>query len=142
MAGQRGFFDLDERYAALSKSGVPLERLAGLVDFEMFRGELDAALARSDRTRGGRPPTDPVLMFKVLVLQALYGLSDAQAEFQIMDRRTFGRFLGLDDGHRVPDATAIWRFPRPWSGPARSSGCLPGSTGSSTSSIYLSTPQA
>jgi len=44
------------------------------------------------------------------VLQALYGLSDAQTEFQIMDRRTFGRFLGLDDGDSVPDETTIWRF--------------------------------
>ena len=50
------------------------------------------------------------MMFKVLVLQALYGLSDAQAEFQIMDRRTFCRFLGLDAGDDVPDETTIWRF--------------------------------
>jgi len=41
------------------------------VDFELFRPELDAALNRSDGSRGGRPPMDPVLMFKVLVLQAL-----------------------------------------------------------------------
>lgn len=110
MTQQRGFFDLDERYAALSKAGDPLERLSALVDFEMFRADLDAALRRSDRGRGGRPPLDAVMMFKVLVLQALYGLSDAQAEFQIMDRRTFGRFLGLEDGDRVPDETTIWRF--------------------------------
>lgn len=38
------------------------------------------------------------MMFKILVLQALYGLSDEQAEFQIMDRRTLGRFLGRLDG--------------------------------------------
>lgn len=49
-------------------------------------------------------------MFKVLVLQVLYGLSDDQAEFQILDRRSFGRFLGLDDGDRVPDAKTIWLF--------------------------------
>lgn len=110
MSGQRGFFDLDERYAALSKAGDPLERLAGVVDFELFRPELDGALNRSDGAKGGRPPMDPVLMFKVLVLQALYGLSDAQAEFQILDRRSFGRFLGIDDGDPVPDETTIWRF--------------------------------
>lgn len=110
MAVQRGFFDLDERYAALSKAGDPLERLSAVVDFEIFRPELDAALKRSDGSKGGRPPIDPVRMFKVLVLQALYGLSDAQAEFQIMDRRTFGRFLGIDDGDAVPDETTIWRF--------------------------------
>jgi len=110
MADQRGFFDLDERYAALSKAGDPLERLLRIVDFEIFRAELDAALRRSDGAKGGRPPLDAVMMFKVLVLQALYGLSDAQAEFQIMDRRSFGRFLGIDDGDRVPDETTIWRF--------------------------------
>jgi len=110
MADQRGFFDLDERYAALSKAGDPLERLLKVVDFEIFREELDAALQRSDGAKGGRPPLDAVMMFKVLVLQALFGLSDAQAEFQIMDRRTFGRFLGIDDGDKVPDETTIWRF--------------------------------
>lgn len=110
MADQRGFFDLDERYVALSKAGDPLERLSTVIDFEVFRPELDAALKRSDGTKGARPPMDAVMMFKVLVLQALYGLSDAQAEFQIMDRRTFGRFLELDDGDKVPDETTIWRF--------------------------------
>ena len=110
MADQRGFFDLDERYAALSKAGDPLDRLSAVVDFEVFRLELDAALRRSDGSKGGRPPMDPVMMFKILVIQSLYGLSDAQAEFQIMDRRTFGRFLGIEDGDRVPDETTIWRF--------------------------------
>ena len=85
MAEQRGFFDLAERYAALSKAGDPLERLAAVIDFEIFREELDASLDRSDGSKGGRPPMDPVLMFKVLVIQALYGLSDAQAEFQIIE---------------------------------------------------------
>ncbi len=42
MAAQRGFFDPDERYAALSKAGDPLERLAGVIDFELFRPELPA----------------------------------------------------------------------------------------------------
>lgn len=110
MADQRGFFDLAERYAALPKAGDPLERLAAVVDFELFQPELDAALKRSDRKKGGRPPMDPVMMFKVLVLQALYNLLDAQAEFQILDRRSFGRFLGIDDGDRVPDETTVWRF--------------------------------
>jgi hypothetical protein len=59
MAGQPGFFDLDERYAALSSAGHPLERLAMVVDFELFRAELEAALERSDRAKGGRPPYDP-----------------------------------------------------------------------------------
>jgi hypothetical protein len=72
----------------------------------VFRSDLDAALARSDRAKGGRPPYDAVLMFKILVLQVLYSLSDDQAEFQILARRSFGRFLGLDDGDPgEPDVT-------------------------------------
>jgi IS5 family transposase len=107
---QSGLFDVDERLAALSASGDPLERLIGVVDFELFRPVLDAVLARSDRSRGGRPPYDAVLMFKVLVLQALYSLSDDAAEFQIRDRLSFMRFLGLGLADRVPDAKTIWLF--------------------------------
>ncbi len=76
MVGQPGFFDLSNRYAALIAAGDPLERLASVVDFEVFRGPLIVALRRSDRGKGGRPPFDPVMMFKILVLQALYSLSD------------------------------------------------------------------
>lgn len=81
MSDQPGFFDLDERYAALSAAGDPLLRLGELVDFELFRRPLIRALRRSERRKGGRPPYDPVLMFKILVLQALYNLSDDQTEF-------------------------------------------------------------
>ncbi len=71
-----------------------------------FREPLAKPLKRS----GGRPPCDPVLMFKILVLQGLYGLSDDQAEFQIQDRLSFMRFLGLGLAERVPDAKTIWLF--------------------------------
>ena len=110
MAGQPGFFDLWDRYEALSAAGDPLERLAGVVDFEVFRGPLVAALRRSPRGKGGRPPFDPVLMFKILVLQALYSLSDEATEFQIKDRLSFQRFLGLGLDGAVPDATTVWLF--------------------------------
>jgi IS5 family transposase len=110
MAGQPGFFDLDQRYASLSSAGDPLERLAMVVDFELFRAELEAALERSDRVKGGRPPYDPVLMFKIVVLQTLYTLSDDQTEYQIRDRLSFMRFVGLALEDRVPDAKTIWLF--------------------------------
>lgn len=110
MSVQRGFFDIDERYAALSAAGDPLQRLSAVVDFEVFRPVLDAALARSDRARGGRPPYDAVVMFRVLVLQALYSLSDEQAEFQLRDRLSFMRFVGLELHHPVPDAKTIWLY--------------------------------
>ena len=110
MAGQPRFFDADERYASLSAAGDPLEQLAAVVDFELFRGDLEAALERSDRARGGRPPYDAVLMFKVLVLQTLYTLSDDQAEYQLRDRLSFMRFAGLSLADPVPDAKTIWLF--------------------------------
>jgi transposase len=110
MAGQPGFFDLSDRYEALSAAGDPLERLAAVVDFEVFRGPLVAALRRSVRGKGGRPPFDPVMMFKILVLQALYSLSDEASEFQIKDRLSFQRFLGIGLDGTVPDATTVWLF--------------------------------
>jgi len=110
MAGQPCFFDLSNRYEALSAAGDPLERLAAVVDFDVFRGPLVAALRRSPRGKGGRPPFDPVLMFKILVLQALYSLSDEATEFQIKDRLSFQRFLGLGLDGTVPDATTVWLF--------------------------------
>ena len=64
---QAGFFDIDERLKDLSAKGDDLERLKGLVDFEMFRPALRQAVPRSDGSKGGRPPFDHVLMFKILV---------------------------------------------------------------------------
>ncbi len=47
---------------------------------------------------------------KILILQSLYNLSDEGLEFQILDRYSFSRFLGLHAASKVPDATTIWRF--------------------------------
>jgi transposase, IS5 family len=110
MRGQPGFWDVEERYARLSEAGDPLERLNAVVPWDVFRKPLAKALKRSDGAKGGRPPYDQVLMFKILVLQALYNLSDDQAEFLIQDRLSFMRFLGLGLSERVPDAKTIWLF--------------------------------
>ena len=110
MRGQAGFWDIDERYVRLSEAGDPLEKLNAVVCWEVFGKPLAKALKRSDGAKGGRPAYDPVLMFKVMVLQALYSLSDDQAEFQIQDRLSFMRFLGLGLGDKVPDAKTIWLF--------------------------------
>ena len=69
-----------------------------------------AALAYSDGAQGGRPPFDPVMMFKILIIQATNNLSDERAEFLINDRLSFMRFLGLGLEDRVPDARTIWLF--------------------------------
>jgi transposase, IS5 family len=110
MGRQPGLFDLEERLAGLSAKGDGLERLGAVVDFELFRPELERAVPRADRSQGGRPPFDHVLMFKVLVLQTQNNLSDERTEFYLRDRLTWMRFLGLGLGDAVPDANTIWTF--------------------------------
>jgi len=110
MARQPGLFDVDERLKRLSDIGDQLEAFSTVVEFEMFRPELEAALSYSDGAKGGRPPFDPVMMFKILVIQAQNSLSDDRAEFLINDRLSFMRFLGLSLTDKVPDAKTIWVF--------------------------------
>jgi transposase, IS5 family len=110
MRGEPGLFDVDERLKRLSDLGDQLLAFAKVVDFEVFRPELMRALAYGDGSQGGRPPFDPVMMFKVLVVQAANTLSDERTEFLINDRLSFMRFLGLSLCDRVPDARTIWLF--------------------------------
>src|SRR5260221_12145993 len=110
MRGQPGFFDIEERLKELSAKGDELERLNTVVDFELFRCDLERAVPRSDRSKGGRPAFGHVLMFKVLVLQASHSLSDERAEYLIRDRLSFMRFLGLGLADTVPDANTILTF--------------------------------
>lgn len=90
--------------------GTNWKALPRAADFEQFRPELDQALAYADGGKGGRPPINPVLMFKVLVIQAINTLSDERTEYLINDRLSFMRFLGLGLSDRVPDAKTIWLF--------------------------------
>ena len=87
----------------LNALGNPLERLSETIDFEMFRETLEVGLYRERLTNAGAKPYDYVLMFKILVLQRMYNLSDEQTEYQIVDRTSFRNFLGLASGDRVPD---------------------------------------
>lgn len=110
MKHQFGFFDESNRLNRLSSMGDPLEAISRVVDFEMFRPVLSGIFVRQDRGQGGRPAFDSVLMFKILLLQQWYGMADDKAEYQINDRLSFQRFLGLGLGAKVPDAKTIWLF--------------------------------
>lgn len=107
---QMGLFDEENRLEKLSQLGDSLVRLNSVIQWEIFRPVLEEALRKEPKGAGGRPPYDSLLMFKVLILQRIYNLSDDQAEFQINDRRNFMRFLGLNAEDRVPDAKTIWLF--------------------------------
>lgn len=106
---QPGFFDLDARYNKLNERD-PLVNLDQLIDWESFRETLNRVREKERKSNAGRKPFDEVLMFKVLALQHRYNLSDDEAEFQIRDRYTFCRFLGLTPEGRIPDAKTIWLF--------------------------------
>lgn len=116
--GQPGFFDLSRRYEGLDRKSDPLAALAGLVPWESFRPKLRVALtehglrtaAAARKRAAGRKPWDEVVIFKALVVQALYNLSDEQMEYQLRDRLSFMRFLGLGLEDRVPDATTLWLY--------------------------------
>lgn len=107
---QKGFFDETDRMVELSKLGDPLEKLNQYVDWEHFRPILNRVLKKEAQGPGGRPPFDYILMFKILILQRLYNISDDQTEYQIKDRLSFMRFLGLLLCDTVPDAKTIWHF--------------------------------
>src|SRR3981081_1965134 len=116
--GQLGFFDLNRRYESLTEKNDPLVAIAAMVPFESFRPKLKAALIKGElrrseaerRNSAGRKPWDEVVIFKALVLQALYNRSDDQAEYQLRDRLSFMRFLGLGIEDAVPDAKTLWLY--------------------------------
>jgi len=107
---QINFFAEDNRLDRLSKMGDPLEKVAGAVDFEIFRPTLDTAIPREKGDKGGRPPMDNMLMFKIMLLQEWYHIADDMTEYLINDRLSFQRFLGLSLGDKVPDAKTIWLY--------------------------------
>ena len=87
-----------------------MEKLDIVIDWRLFEGILNRVFAKENKGAGGRPPYNYLLLFKSLILQRLFNISDNQAEFQINDRMTFKRFLGMSLGDQVPDAKTIWLF--------------------------------
>lgn len=83
-----------------------LERLERLVDWAPFRRELEAIFTATT----GRLPRPPLVLFKMLLLQHCYGLSDPQCEELVGDRLSWRRFVGLSFEGPVPDETTLVRF--------------------------------
>lgn len=101
-----------EHEQLVSRKTTGILKLRDLIPWEDFRPLLEelAGYDKRDWCKGGKPPFDPVLMFKVLVLQKFHGLSDDATEEQILDRTSFKSFLGLRIGDDFPDAKTIWDF--------------------------------
>ena len=107
---QPGFFDVENRTAKLTEMGDPLVGLEAQIDWEAFRSDLNRVHVKARKSNAGAKPIDVVLMFKILVLQQLHNLSDDRIEYQIRDRLSFMRFLGLQLEDKVPDAKTVWLF--------------------------------
>ena len=108
--GQMLLFGVETQLEKLTKMGDQLIAMKEKINWEMFRGIIERAIRKADYSKGGRPPWDVVLMFKIVMLQQWYNISDENAEYQINDRLSFQRFLGIECGAKVPDRNTIWDF--------------------------------
>ncbi|MEO1145473.1 MAG: IS5 family transposase [Cyanobacteria bacterium J06638_22] len=108
--GQQGFWDVAAREEKLKQKKDILNQLNQLVPWETFRPILRRIHEKPRKSNAGRKSTDVLRLFKMLVLQKLYNISDEELEYQVNDRLSFMQFLGLGIEDTVPDATTVWLF--------------------------------
>lgn len=108
--GQRGFWDEQQRVSKLKDKKPVLKRLSDSIPWELFRPLLDKGYSQERKSNAGRKRIDPLVLFKMLVLQQLFNLSDEELEFQVNDRRSFEEFVGLGVMNNIPDATTVAFF--------------------------------
>ena len=108
--GQRGFWDEQQRVAKLQEKKPVLKRLSDSIPWEIFQPLLDQGYSQDRKSNAGRKRIDPLILFKMLVLQQLFNLSDDELEFQVNDRRSFEEFVGLGVMNNIPDATTVALF--------------------------------
>src|SRR5512136_1978550 len=84
-----------------------LSQISDLIDWSPIRRILDEMYDNKSE-KGGRPNCDVILMFKILILQQWFGLSDLEIERQMADRISFMSFLGFPNP--FPDSRTIWLF--------------------------------
>jgi len=107
---KESLFAAEEGEAKLDKLGDILQVLEKHVDFKVLTQAIDQAAPRPSQEKGGRPPFPTEIMVRVIVLQQLYNLSDEQMEYQLLDRLSFQRFVGLRHSSQIPDRTTLWTF--------------------------------
>ena len=108
--GQRGFWDVETREAKLAQKEDILIRLDKIVGWEAFRNQLEQVRLKERKSNAGRKPYAVILLFKMLILQQLYNISDESLEYQVNGRISFMQFLHLGIEDSVPDSTTVWLF--------------------------------
>jgi hypothetical protein len=104
------FFDIENQLDKIHELNGFLVQLNTLIDWCIFLPLLSSLRPAREPSKDDRPPFDPLLMLKILVLQSLYNLSDDNMELFIRDRLSFREFLGLVFSDRVPDSRTSWFF--------------------------------
>ena len=107
---QPGFFDVDQRHEEISRMGDPLKKLNECIPWDNFLLVLSELDNKERKNNAGRKAYPAILMFKIIILQSLYNLSDNKTEYMIRDRLSFMRFLELKMEDKVPDEKSIWLF--------------------------------
>jgi transposase len=110
MKKQMIMFGADVQLDRLSKLGDPLEKINGTIDWEIFRSSIKRRIRKAEYSKGGRPPEDDIMMFKITLLQDWNNISDDSAEYLVNCRLDWQRFLGMELGEKSPDAKTIWLF--------------------------------
>jgi len=106
----KGFGRVKRRAEKLEATRDRLRDLTSLIPWERFREDLEQLGKGEKKSAAGRKPIDRMKLFKMLVIQQLYNLSDEQTEYQTYDRVSFRRFVGLGSEEEVPDAKTLWLF--------------------------------
>jgi IS5 family transposase len=107
---QPGFWDWENRQEKLNQKKDLLVRLNEIVPWESFRPILQGIHDKPRKSNAGRKAIDVVVMFKLLVLQQLYNISDEELEYQVNERLSFMQLMGFGLADEVPDATSVWLF--------------------------------
>lgn len=102
--GQMSF--ADRLVADVARGNATLERIGGLIDWPAVERLLEPL--RSGAM--GAPAFPSVALFKALLLQQWYGLSDPALEEALTDRLSFRRFAGFSVSEPIPDHSTLWRF--------------------------------
>lgn len=100
-------FVMKNSYEKIRGLGDRLELMKEQIDWKPFI-PLVSSVFYDNKEQGGRPHTDDIVVVRIMLLQAWYGLSDPELEFQVHDRLSFRNFL--DFPKSIPDFSTIWKI--------------------------------
>lgn len=106
---QSSFFEVEDCYNRLDKAGDPLLKLSEIINWDSLLPLIKSIHFKSG-FKGGRPGLYPLVVIKSILLQSLYNLSDDSCEYQINDRLSFKRFIGISTSDKAPDAKTLWLY--------------------------------